>query len=56
MGVCMLLNLVRHSPPDISNSVRELSKVVDSATEKAILRTVKYVLGTKTMVYFYSHN
>jgi hypothetical protein len=50
MGVGMLLHLVEHSCPDISNSVRELSKVADGATEgrfKALLRTIKYVLGTE---------
>jgi hypothetical protein len=50
MGVGLFLNLVKHSCPDTSNSVRELSKVVDGATEghfKALLRTIKYVLGTE---------
>jgi hypothetical protein len=42
--------LVKHSRPDISNSVRELSKVADGATEahfKAFQRTVKYVIDTE---------
>jgi hypothetical protein len=42
--------LVKHSRPDISNSVRELSKVADGATEahfKALLRTVKNVIDTE---------
>jgi hypothetical protein len=46
----MLLYLVRHSHPDISNSLIELSKVADGATEEdfnALLCTVKYVLDTK---------
>jgi hypothetical protein len=50
MGVGMLLYLVKHSRPDNSNSVRELPKVADGATEghfKALLRTNKYVLGTE---------
>jgi hypothetical protein len=50
MGVGMLLYLVKYFRPDISNSVRELSKVADGATEghfKAHLRTIKYVLGTE---------
>jgi hypothetical protein len=50
MGVGKFLNFVKHSCPDISNSVRELSKVADGATEghfKALLRTIKYVLGTE---------
>jgi hypothetical protein len=50
MGVGMLLYLVKHSYPDISNSFRELSKVSDGATEahfKALLQTVKYVIDTE---------
>jgi hypothetical protein len=42
--------LANHSRPDISNSVRELSKVADHANEshfKAFLRTVKYFIDTK---------
>jgi hypothetical protein len=52
MGVGMLLYLVKHSRPDISNSIRELSKVADGATEghfKALLRTVKYVMDTEDL-------
>jgi Reverse transcriptase (RNA-dependent DNA polymerase)/gag-polypeptide of LTR copia-type len=48
-GVGMLLYLVKHSRPDISNAVRELSKVADGATEahwKELLRTIKFVLST----------
>jgi hypothetical protein len=59
MGAGMLLYLVKHSRPNISNSVREISKVADGVTEghvKALLRTIKYVLGTKDLVYFYSHS
>lgn len=43
----MLLYLVKHSRPEISNAVRELSKVADGANEahwKALMRTVKFVL------------
>jgi hypothetical protein len=43
----MLLYLVKHSRPDIANTVRELSKVADGATEahwKALLRCIKYVM------------
>jgi hypothetical protein len=50
MGVGMLLYLVQHSRPDISNLVRELSKVAEGATEahfKALLRTIKYVIDTE---------
>ena len=48
----MLLYLVKHSRPDISNAVRELSKVCDGATEchwKALMRTIKYVLTTQNI-------
>jgi hypothetical protein len=50
MGVGMLLYLVKNLRPDISNSVRELSKVVDGANKahsKSLLRTVKYVIDTE---------
>jgi hypothetical protein len=50
MAVGMLIYFVKHSRPDISNSVRELSKVADGANEahfKAILRTIKYVMDTE---------
>ena len=50
-GVGMLLYLVKHSRPDIANPVRELSKVLDGATEEAfkeMLRVIKYVLDTKS--------
>ena len=49
-GVGILLFLVKFSRPDISNSVRELSKANDGATQqyfKALLRTIKYVMDTK---------
>ena len=49
-GVGMLLWLVKHSRPDIANSVRELSKVLDGPTkaaQKEMLRGIKYVLDTK---------
>ena len=49
-GVGMLLYLVKHSRPDISNAVRELTKVLGTATMghyKAMLRTIKYVLETE---------
>ncbi len=50
-GVGMLLYLVKHSRPDISNAVRELSKVLDGATPaafKEMLRVIKFVLDTKS--------
>jgi hypothetical protein len=46
----MLLYLVKHSRPDVSNATRELSKVGDGATEahwKQLLRAFKYTLQTK---------
>ena len=49
-GVGMLLCLIKHSRPDISNAVRELTKVLDGATPahwKAMIRVIKYVLDTK---------
>jgi hypothetical protein len=51
-GVGMLLYLVKHSRPEISNAVRELSKVCDGATQahwKALMRTIQYVLTTKNI-------
>ena len=47
----MLLYLVKHSRPDITNATRELSKVMDGATEahrKEMLRIIGFMLGTKT--------
>ena len=55
-GVGILLYLVKFSRPDISNSVRELSKVMDKATEshyRSLLRTIKYVLTTQNLSLFY---
>jgi hypothetical protein len=49
-GVGMLLFLIKHSRPDISNSVRELTKVMDGATSHhylQMLRLIKYVVKTK---------
>jgi hypothetical protein len=46
----MLFYLVKHSRPDISNAVRELTKVLDGATNahwKTLIRTIKFVLDTK---------
>jgi hypothetical protein len=50
MGVGMFLYIVKHSRPDISKSVRKLSKVADGAIEghfRALLRTIKYVMITE---------
>jgi hypothetical protein len=49
-GVGSLLYLVKHSRPDLSNAVRELSKTMDEANNKhwkALLRAIKYVKQTK---------
>ena len=51
--VGMLLYLVKFSRPDISNTVRELSKVMDGATPahmKSMLRTIKFVMDTRQRV------
>ena len=48
--VGMLNYLVKHSRPDIVNSVRELSKVLDGSTPasyKEMLRVIKYVLDSR---------
>ena len=47
--VGMLLDLTKHTRPDIANAVREHSKMMDGATElhyKSLLRLIKYVLDT----------
>jgi hypothetical protein len=49
-GVGSLLYLMKHSRPDISNAIRELSKVMDGATKahlKSLLRLVKFICDTK---------
>jgi hypothetical protein len=51
-GVGSLLYLMKHSRPDISNAVRELSKVMDGATNahlKNLLRLIKFVSDTKNI-------
>ena len=48
----MLLYLVKFSRPDISNSVRELTKAMDCANEthyKALTRVLKYVMSTSDL-------
>lgn len=48
-AVGMLLYLVKHSRPDLSNAVRELTKVMDGATkehERLMRRVIKFVLQT----------
>jgi hypothetical protein len=49
-GVGMLLYLIKHSRPDISNATWELAKVMNGAGEahlKMLFRTFKYVVDTK---------
>jgi hypothetical protein len=49
-GVGMLLYLVKHSRPNISNAVRELTKVLDGATNahwKSLIHTNKFGLDTR---------
>ena len=51
-GVGMLLYLAKHTRPDISNAVRELSKVLDApgvTAWKELKRVIKYVINTKEM-------
>jgi hypothetical protein len=51
-AVEILPYLIKYSRPDISNATRELAKVMDCAGEahlKMLLRTIKYVVGTKNM-------
>ena len=51
-GTGKLLFLVKHTRPDIANAVRELSKVLDGTTPRAMKemkRIMKYVLDTKNM-------
>jgi hypothetical protein len=51
-GTGMLLYCTKHSRPDISNAVRELTKLLDGATPvafKEMLRVTKFVLDTSTL-------
>ena len=54
-GVGMLLYLVKHSRPDITNAVRELSKALDGATQSAFKEMKRVIkIGTdfwSSMVY-----
>jgi hypothetical protein len=55
-GVGMLLYLVKHSRPDISNAVRELAKVMDGANMahmKMLYRAIRFVLNTKEKSLFF---
>jgi hypothetical protein len=56
-GVGMLLFLVKYSRPDIVNSVQELSKVNDGATEahfKELVQCIIYVINTRARELTYS--
>ena len=51
-GVGMLLYLIKYSQPDIANCARELSTVLDGATDQAwkeLLCANKFVLDTKDL-------
>jgi len=51
-GVGTLLYLPKHSRPDITNAVRELSKTMDGATQcqwKEMCRVIKFVLQTSEL-------
>ena len=55
-GIGMLLYLVKFSRPDLSNAVRELSKVNDGATKEHVhdlLRVIKFAIDTKKKVLVY---
>ena len=46
----MLLYLVKHTRPDLTNATRELTKVMDGATQaamKELLRVLKFAIDTK---------
>ena len=50
-GVGMLLFMIKHSRPDMCNSVRELTKCLDGATAasyKEMLRNIKFLLDTRS--------
>jgi hypothetical protein len=52
-GVGSLLYLVKHSRPDLSNCVQELSKLMDQANTKhwkSLIRAIKYVKATKEYI------
>ena len=51
-GVGMLMYCIKHSRPDITNAVRELTKVLGKATPaayKEMLRICKFIADTKNM-------
>ena len=53
-GVGILNYLVKHTRPDLCNAIRELSKVMDGATEnhlKDLYRVIKYTLQTRKLGY-----
>ena len=49
-GIRLLLYLVKHSQPKLSNVVREISQCMDEANMsqyKALMHAIKYAIGTK---------
>ena len=58
-GVGSLLYLLKHSKPDLSNSVHELTKVMDGANkahQKMLYRVIKHVQDTKNCKLILSPN
>ena len=54
-GVGLLLYIVKHSRPDLNNSVRELSKSMDRANEdgyKKLLQVLNFIQHTKNLGIF----
>lgn len=52
-GVGSIIYLLKHSRPDLSNSVRGLTKVMDKENyghRKKLIRVIKYVNDTKSIV------
>ena len=58
-GIGSLLYLLKHSSPDLSNSVHELTKVMNRAIkahQKILYRVIKYVQDTKNQKLILSPN
>ena len=58
-GVGMLLYLIKFSRPDLANSVRELSKVMGTATNghfRSMLRVVKFVIDSEHRMLMFDVN
>lgn len=58
-GIGMLMYLIKHSRPDLSNATRELAKVMDGATLKHwkdLLRVIKFTIDTKNWKLIFKSN